>query len=47
MTSNVMESVLKKFGVVKFDPMGQKFDPNMMEAIYTLHDAKLENNTVG
>ena len=46
MTSQVMDKVLKKFNVVQFDPVGQKFDPNMMEAIYSVNDPKGENNTV-
>jgi len=47
MTSTVMDTVLKRFGVLQFDPKGEKFDPNIHEAIFTLDDPKLANNTVG
>ena len=47
MTSTVMDTTLKKFGVIQFDPKGQKFDPNVHEAVFTIPDPKLENGTVG
>ena len=46
MTSHVMDTVLKKFSVVQFDPQGHKFDPNMHEAIYNVDDASKDHNTV-
>lgn len=36
MTQHVMDACLKRFGVVQFDPVGEKFDPNIHEAIFTL-----------
>lgn len=47
MTSNVMDSTLKRFGVVQFDPKGEKFNPNLHDAVYTIPDPDLEPNTVG
>ena len=47
MTSHVMDSCLKRFGVAQFDPKGEKFDPNIHEAIFTLPESEQENNTVG
>lgn len=46
MTSHVMDNCLKRFGVVQFSPLGQKFDPNRHEAIYTVPESEQENNTV-
>ena len=28
MTSSIMDAALKKLGVLTYDPLGQKFDPN-------------------
>ena len=47
MTSVVMDNCLKRFGVVQFDPLGEKFDPNIHEAIFTIPESQQENNTVG
>ncbi len=47
MTSTIMDSTLKRFGVVQFDPKGEKFDPNIHEAIFTLDDPKIPSNHVG
>ena len=47
MTEHVMDSCLKRFGVVQFDPKGEKFDPNLHEAIFTIPESEQENNTVG
>jgi molecular chaperone GrpE len=47
MTATVMDTVFHRFGVVENNPKGDKFDPNMHEAIYTFADATKENNTVG
>lgn len=47
MTSNVMDSTLKRFSVTRFDPKGEKFDPNVHEAVYMMQDPKAANNTVG
>lgn len=47
MTNTVMDSILKRFGVVQFDPSGEKFDPNIHEAVYMMQDPSKDNNTVG
>ena len=48
MTSTVMDSCLKRFNVVQFSPKGEKFNPNLHEAIFTIPttDAS-QNNQVG
>ena len=48
MTAGVMDRVLKQFDVVMFEPLGEKFDPNCHEAIFTIpeHD-EIENDHVG
>lgn len=46
MTSSVMDSTFSRFQIVQFDPKGEKFDPNIHEAVFTLKDPKLENNVV-
>lgn len=44
MTQHVMDSCLKRFGVVQFAPMGEKFDPNLHEAIFTIPESEYSNN---
>lgn len=40
MTSKVFDKSLAKFDVVQIDPIGEKFDPNIHDAIFTIpgHD---------
>jgi len=47
MTEHVMDACLKRFGVAQFEPMGEKFDPNIHEAIFTLPESEHPNNHVG
>ena len=47
MTQHVMDACLKRFGVVQFEPMGEKFDPNVHEAIFTLPESEHPTNHVG
>ena len=47
MTQQVMDACLKRFGVVQFEPKGEKFDPNVHEAIFTLPESEFPNNHVG
>ena len=47
MTSTVMDSILKRFHVVQFNPLGEKFNPNLHEAVFTLDEPTKDNNTVG
>ena len=46
MTGQVMDKVLNKFGVVQFDPKGEKFNPNMHEAVFALQDPEIPENHV-
>ena len=48
MTMKVMTKILKKHDVVEFNPMGDKFDPNMHEALFVMPlTGDQKNNTVG
>jgi molecular chaperone GrpE (heat shock protein) len=48
MTTDVMDKVLKKFDVIQFDPLGEKFDPNVHDAIFMIPESEeYENNHVG
>ena len=47
MTSSVMDKVLGKFGVVQYDPIGEKFNPNLHEAVFMLSQSDYANNHVG
>jgi len=47
MTSHVMDNCLKRFHVVQFEPLGEKFDPNIHEAIYTIPASEHPNNHIG
>ena len=47
MTSDIMAKTFKKFGVEEYNPMGEKFDTNFHEALYTFEDPEKPNNTVG
>lgn len=47
LTGNTMDACLKRFGVVQFDPMGTKFDPNIHEGILMMPESEYENNHVG
>jgi molecular chaperone GrpE len=38
--------VLKDFGVARFDPAGEKFDPNMHDAQYEVPDPSKDAGTV-
>lgn len=46
MTNTVMDKTLGKFGVVQFNPEGEKFDPHHHEAVFVVNDPSKENNTV-
>ena len=47
MTSKVMDKILAKFEVVQFDPIGEKFDPNMHDAIFMIPVSEHENDHIG
>lgn len=47
MFDNCCLQVLKKFGVEKFDPTNEPFDPHRHNAIFQIPDASKEPGTVG
>jgi len=48
MTTTVMDKVLAKFDVVCFDPLGEKFDPNVHDAVFMITtETEHDNNHVG
>ncbi len=45
-TERDFQSRLNKQGVIKLEPLGQKFDPNMHEAMFEVPDESVPNGTV-
>ena len=46
LTERSLLNALEKNGVKKFDPTGQKFDPNFQQAMYEVPDASVPSGTV-
>jgi molecular chaperone GrpE len=46
LTERSLHSALEKHGVKKFDPLGQKFDPNFQQAMFEVPDASVPSGTV-
>ena len=46
LTERSLLNTLEKNGVKKFDPSGQKFDPNFQQAMYEVPDASVPSGTV-
>ena len=46
LTERELLKVLEKHGVKKFEPTGEKFDPNLHQAMYEVPDPSLPNGTV-
>jgi molecular chaperone GrpE len=46
LTERELHKVLEKHGVRKFEPKGEKFDPNLHQAMYEIADASLPPGTV-
>ena len=46
MTAKMLIDVLKKNGLEELDPKGEKFDPNIHEALAMVPNPELENNTI-
>jgi molecular chaperone GrpE len=46
LTERELLKVLEKHGVKKFEPTGEKFDPNLHQAMYEVPDSSLPNGTV-
>ena len=47
LTERELLKSLEKNGVKKFSPQGEKFDPNLHQAMYEIQDAKLPPGSVG
>ena len=47
MTQNIMEKTFKKFGIEEFNPLGEKFDPNVHEATFEFQDPSKTPGTIG
>lgn len=45
-TEKILMQVLRKQGVERFDPMGEKFDPNLHSALFEVPDGTKEAGTV-
>lgn len=46
LTERSLHQALEKNGVKKFDPKGEKFDPNVQQAMYEVPDASVPAGTV-
>ena len=46
LTERSLLNTLEKNGVKKFDPSGEKFDPNFQQAMYEVPDASVPAGTV-
>jgi molecular chaperone GrpE len=46
LTERELHKVLEKHGVKKFEPMGEKFDPNLHQAMYEVPDPSRPAGTV-
>ncbi|WOH81806.1 nucleotide exchange factor GrpE [Bradyrhizobium sp. BEA-2-5] len=46
LTERSLLNALEKHGVKKFDPLGQKFDPNFQQAMFEVPDASVPSGTV-
>ena len=46
LTERSLLNALEKNGVRKFDPQGEKFDPNFQQAMYEVPDASVPSGTV-
>ncbi|GAB4816846.1 hypothetical protein N2152v2_003892 [Parachlorella kessleri] len=46
MTDSILMKIMEKEGVVRYDPMGQQFDPNLHNALFEVPDATKEPGTV-
>src|SRR5215470_13213787 len=46
LTERELLKVLEKHGIKRFEPTGEKFDPNLHQAMYEVPDSSLPNGTV-
>jgi molecular chaperone GrpE len=47
MTRDIFSSTLGKFDVKEYNPIGEKFNPDFHEALYTFEDPEKPNNSIG
>ena len=47
MTADVMDRVLAKFELVQYDPLGEKFDPELHEGVFTVPQSEYDNDHIG
>ena len=45
-TTDKFDNTLQEFKIVQFNPIGEKFDPNLHEALTMIKDPTKEPNTV-
>ncbi|MDE5022981.1 nucleotide exchange factor GrpE, partial [Francisella tularensis subsp. holarctica] len=46
LTAKMMVDILKKNGVEELDPKGEKFDPNLHDAMAMIPNPDFEDNTI-
>ena len=46
LTERSLHNTMEKNGVQKFDPIGEKFDPNLQQAMYEVPDSSVPTGTV-
>lgn len=46
LTSKMLVDTLKKNGLEELDPKGEKFDPNLHEAMAMIPNSEFEDNTI-
>ncbi len=46
LTHRELERLFSKFGVISINPLGEKFDPNYHETLYSKADSEKENGTI-
>jgi molecular chaperone GrpE len=46
MTADVMDAVLERFHVKQYPAKGEKFDPKLHEAVFTVNDPNLDNDYI-
>jgi len=47
LTNTSLKNTLKKFDIEEYQPLGEKFDPRLHEALFNLEDSARANGTVG
>jgi len=47
MTQDIMAKTLKKYGIEEYNPLGEKFDPNLHDAVFEYEDLNKEPGTIG